>query len=273
MRKTLFLTMLSLLVFSQPISSPLGLNFLEMGWRYSDWNPAALNATVFNGPVFSFSYLTDMETLEFSNLEMGYQAVEGELAGELKFTRKAYQGKNRFSLVYTVAGVNGDYYWGGSAGIYYTSDWESTVTSYGIKIGFGFVGGMRDFKIAMALNDVILYSSNPAELATGKLGMSLGWVGENFALHFGAITSSFRVFDMYTGLAVGIAPAFAGVSFGYTTDLNRWTYHFGSGMMWQGEGIFLGVRFDVSQNPIPFGDVPPLPYRFSVFVKLPIGGE
>ncbi len=273
MRKCMFLILLPLLAFSQPPFSPLGMGFLEMGWRYSGWNPAALKAVAFDGPVFSFSYMSDLEALEFSDLKMGYQSVEGELAGELIFRRMGYSGKSVFSLDYTVAGENGDYFWGGSLGVYHEEDWESTLTRYGLRVGMGIIGNSGDLRVALAIKDVVIYSSDPAEFATGEVGMAMGLVSEKFALHAGVVTSSFKIYDIYAGVAMGMQPIFLGISFGYTTDLRDWNYHFGSGLLWQGKGFLLAAGFDISQSPIPFGDIPPLPYRFTISIKLPIGGE
>ena len=273
MRKYTFLILLPLLVFSQPPFSPLGMGFLEMGWRYSGWNPAALKAVAFDGPVFSFSYMSDMRALEFSDFKMGYQSIEGDLAGELAFERIGYSGQSEFSLSYTIAGENEDYYWGLNLDVYRGENLESTLTRYGLKVGVGITGGSGNLRIALSIKDVVIYSSDLSELATGEVGAAIGFVSEKFAIHAGMVTSNFQIYDIYTGIAMGMQPLFIGISFGYATDLRDRNYHFGSGLVWQGKGFFMAVGFDVSRNSIPFGNIPPLPYRFTVSFKLPIGGE
>jgi hypothetical protein len=270
MRKlVLFLIPISL--FAQHVFSPLGMNLLEMGWRYFQWNPANLKAIGSDGIVVDFHYATDYssETIWFA---FGYQEAQKDLAGELLLERLISPEDGEYGLTYSLAGKSGNYFWGVSTTLYKKQG------DFGLRLGGGVTGENNGMMFSLAMKDFTVLNSSMSSVKPGEVGAAFGWLTENFGIHLGAITTMFKVFEVYSGVAGGISPVFFGVSFGYATDMKSSSYHATFGVAWQGNGILLAGNFDYVVNPYDFevGSFKGLenfPYRFSVVFKLPFTGE
>ncbi len=266
----LFLLIASILGFSQHIFSPLGMNMLEMGWRYFGWNPAALKAVGSSGFVLDFQYTTDSKSKETSLFRAGYQSVEGDLNGELTMERYVGFGVKEYALNYTISGENGNYFWGFEGTVYKDT---STLkgNDWGMRVGLGIIGSSGNIKGAVALKDVTILSNDLSKMATGQFGIALGWMNDSFAIHAGMVTTNFKLYEVYTGIAMGVTPAFFSLSFGYAGDFTKSTYHFGMGMAWQGSGALIAANFDFVPIPMdfPVSEDFSMPYRFTVVFKLP----
>ncbi len=274
MKKVLYsvflITLVSNVLFSQHIFSPLGMNLLEMGWRYFGWNPAALKAVGSDGFVMNFEYTSDFSSKESSLFRAGYQSVEEGLNGELTMERFSGFGIKEYSINYTVAGMNGNYFWGFQSKIY--KDVSNTKgNDWGMKVGLGIIGSSGNFKGAIALKDVTILSTDISKMATGQFGAAIGWMNDSFAIHAGAVTTNFKLYEIYTGIALGVTPVFFSLSFGYAGDFTRSTYHFGMGIAWQGKGALIATNFDFVPIPVNFtvSEDFSMPYRFTVAFKLP----
>ena len=261
---------LSSVLFSQHIFSPLGMNLLEMGWRYFGWNPAALKAVGADGFVLNFEYATDFNSKESSLFRVGYQSVENNLNGELTMERFSGFGIEEYTLNYTIAGMNKNYFWGFQSTIY-KSNSSLKGDDWGMRTSLGIMGSSGNLRGAIALKDVTILSTDLSKMATGQFGIAAGWMNEKFAIHLGAVTTNFKLYEAYTGIAFGIAPAYFGLSLGYVGDFARSTYHFGMGIAWQGKGALIAANFDFVPIPVNFSvsEEFSMPYRFTVAFKLP----
>ncbi len=275
---SVILLILSSVVFSQHIFSPLGMNLLELGWRYFNWNPAALRAIGSDGFTLNFEYVTDSRGEDITLFRAGYQSVEPEngLNGELTVEKTSQASENEYSLNYTLAGMNGDYFWGFESSVYNLTK-SSTMSEWGLRIGVGIIGNRGNLKGAVTLKDITIVSSNISSIATGQIGAAIGWISDQYALHMGFIVTDFKLFEAYTGVALGVSPAFFSLSFGYATNFSKSTYHLGMGVAWQGKGALVAANFDFVPNPVDFSlknarDLS-LPYRFTIAFKLPQMGE
>jgi hypothetical protein len=192
----LFLIPISL--FAQHVFSPLGMNLLEMGWRYFQWNPANLKAIGSNGIVVDFHYATDYseENMWFA---FGYQESQKDLAGELLFERFMSPKYGEFGLTYTLAGKNENYLWGVSTTLY------KGQSDFALRLGGGVTGMKNELVFSLAMKDFTIINSSLSSVRPGEVGVAFGWLTENFGIHLGAITTAFKVFEVYSGVAGGIS--------------------------------------------------------------------
>ena len=266
MKKVIFF-LFPVVLTAQHVFSPLGMGVLELGWKYTGWNPAALRLLSSDGFVFDFVYQTNGQDEEITNVWTGYQQALKDLSGELLIGMFKYGGLEEYSLKYSLAGSNPEYLWGAGFEVF------SRDGGGGLRFSVGVIGEKGKIKYAISLKDFTVYSTNLSDLARGQAGIAIGYITPTAAFYAGAISTDFKYNELYAGISLGVKILYMSSTFGVLPD--TLSYHFGMGFaILDTGGFFIAGNFDYVPNP-PGADVDDprrfstLPYRFTVTFKIP----
>ena len=266
MKKLIFFLFPAVLI-AQHVFSPLGMGVLELGWKYTGWNPAALRLLNSDGFVFDFIYQTDSQNEEITNVWVGYQQALEDLSGELLIGMFKYGDMKEYGVKYSLAGSNPEYLWGTSFEVF-TRDGGG-----GLRFSIGVIGEKGNLKYAISLKDFTVYSTDLSDLARGQGGIAVGYITPTAAFYAGAISTDFKYNEIYAGISLGVNILYMSTTFGFSPD--TFSYHFGMGFaILDTGGFFIAGNFDYVPKPpdIPSDDkrrFSTLPYRFTVTFKIP----
>ena len=255
-------------LLAQHVFSPLGMGVLELGWKYFGWNPASLRFLSSDGFIFDFLYETDAQNEELTGIWAGYQQPLENLSGELLIGMFKYGKLEEYSLKYSVAGSNPEYFWGTGFEIFTKGG------DFGMRFNMGVIGQKGNIKYALSLRDFTVFTSDLSDLARGQGGIAVGYITPTAAFYAGMVSTDFKYNEFYGGISLGLNIFYMSTTVGFMPD--TLSYHFGMGFaVLDNEGFFIATNFDYVPAPpnVHSDDIrrfSTLPYRFVLTFKIPV---